>query len=74
MVFTLDNHYLTGGQGQMILAALAELDLPRPVRARALGLSQVPHSGQNEEVLRAHGLDAAALFDVFRRELCTVPT
>jgi transketolase len=56
LIVTIDNHFLTGGQGQMIAAALCGIAAPKLVR---LGLTGVPLSGSNEEVLQAHGLDAA---------------
>jgi transketolase len=60
-LFTLDNHYVTGGQGDMILRTLAEHGLGGRLRARRLGVTDVPACGQNDEVLRAHRLDAASL-------------
>jgi transketolase len=60
-LFTLDNHYVDGGQGQMLLARLAELGLPSSPRCGRLGVRTVPACGQNAEVLRAHGLDAAGI-------------
>jgi transketolase len=58
-VITLDNHYVTLGQGVMVGAAL----LRAGVRAefRSLGLTDVPVCGGNAEVLAHHGLDAAAI-------------
>ena len=68
-LFTLDNHYLHGGQGQMILAALAELP-GRPLpRTRRLGVTRIPLCGGNIEVLEAHGLDAAGIAEQVRRAL-----
>ncbi|MFZ0712156.1 MAG: transketolase C-terminal domain-containing protein [Terrimicrobiaceae bacterium] len=58
-VVTLDNHYISGGQGERIAAALAALRLP--VKWIPLGLNAIPHCGQNAEVLSAHGLDAASM-------------
>ena len=58
-VFTLDNHYIAGGQGEMIAARIAELGLP--ARVTRFGVEDVPVCGQNDEVLRAHGLDAESL-------------
>jgi transketolase len=60
-VFTLDNHYLSGGQGEMLAAALAELGLAAGRRVRRFGVRGIPACGQNDEVLRAHRLDAASL-------------
>ena len=60
-VFTLDNHFVSGGQGRMIGAAVAALGLDRPVKVHNFGLTDFPACGQNDEVLRAHGLDAESL-------------
>ena len=60
-VFTLDNHFVKGGQGRMIGAAVASLGLDVPVTVKNFGLTDFPACGQNDEVLRAHGLDAESL-------------
>ena len=70
-VFTLDNHYVVGGQGTMLLARLAELDIAPPAVSRRFGLAQVPESGGNVEVLAAHSLDSESLAAAMQRELCT---
>lgn len=62
-VFTLDNHLIDGGQGRMLAAVIAELGLPIPPAVRRFGPSDFPVCGQNPEVLKAHGLDAASLSD-----------
>jgi transketolase len=65
-VFTLDNHYITGGQGQMIAAALAGYDPGHDLRIRHFGVRDIPFCGRNDEVLRAHRLDAVSLSaDIF---------
>jgi transketolase len=58
-LFTLDNHYRAGGQGEMLCAAVAELG--RALRVRRFAVESIPLSGQNDEILKAHGLDADAL-------------
>jgi transketolase len=58
-VFTLDDHYREGGQGEMIAARMAEAGTPVPVTR--FGLDSLPLCGRNDEVLAAHGLDAATL-------------
>jgi transketolase len=58
---TVDNHYVSGGQGEGILAALAQLDGSAKPRALALGLTAVPPSGRNDEVLERVGLDGAGI-------------
>ena len=60
-VFTLDDHYVTGGQGDMVLSQLAQLDLETHPRARKLGVDRIPECGSNDDVLRAHGLDAEGI-------------
>ena len=56
-LFTVDNHYLEGGQGDAVLAAVARLGQ----QVERLGVDRVPVSGTNEEVLREHRLDAESL-------------
>ena len=62
-VFTLDNHYVWGGQGQFLASRIAQLDLESRPQVHNLGVTDIPVSGQNSEALRAHGLDAAGLVD-----------
>ena len=57
-VFTLDNHYVDGGAGEMLAARMAELGLLHGVELRRIGLTDIPVSAQNDEALRVHGLDA----------------
>jgi len=58
-VITLDNHYVHGGQGEMLAARIAELGLAVPVTR--LGVTELPECGTNDEVLKHHGLDADGL-------------
>jgi transketolase len=60
-VVTLDNHYVQGGQGDMIAAAVAELGLEPAVRVTRVGVRELPECGTNDEVLAYHGLDVAGL-------------
>jgi transketolase len=55
-VFSLDNHYLVGGQGDRIADALAGGAVAGKT-LRRIALQTVPVSGLNPEVLEAHGLD-----------------
>jgi len=60
-VFCVDNHYLTGGQGDAVASALAtQTDTPVGL-VRKLGVDRVPECGANDEVLRAHGLHAEGI-------------
>jgi len=61
LVITLDNHYVHGGQGQMLAAAVAELGLEPAPRVVRIGVTELPECGTNEEVLAHHGLDVAGL-------------
>ena len=59
LLVTLDDHYLDGGQGEKVMAALARAGVSVPTLN--LGLSAVPPSGQPGEVLERLGLDAAGI-------------
>jgi transketolase len=58
-LWVVDNHYVGGGQGSFVAAALA--GLPLAVRLHLVGIEEVPACGGNDEVLRHHRLDAASL-------------
>ena len=60
-IVTLDNHYLTGGQGEMLGAAVAGLGLEPAARVTSIGVTELPECGTNDEVLAYHGLDVAGL-------------
>lgn len=72
-VFTLDNHYITGGQGEMIGAALAEAGALNGTRFTRFGIRGLQACGTNDEVLLAHGLDAASLAARIRKALNSCP-
>jgi len=67
-VFTLDNHYTIGGQGDRIASALAGRGIA--AKLHQLGLLGVPPSGQNQEVLDAIGLSRDQIAAAIRMELC----
>ncbi|WP_441280334.1 transketolase family protein [Tardiphaga sp. 862_B3_N1_1] len=58
-VFSIDNHYVIGGQGDAIGRTLAALGAGIP--HTCIGLEEVPPSGTNPQVLARVGLDAASL-------------
>ncbi len=58
-VVTLDNHYVDGGQGQMLASRIAQLGLGTPVTS--IGVRELPVCGTNDEVLAHHRLDAAGV-------------
>ena len=58
-VFTLDNHYVECGQGQMLASRIAELGLA--VSVTRIGVRELPVCGTNDEVLAHHRLDVPGL-------------
>ena len=65
-IFSLDNHYLIGGQGDRIADAFASKALPKNTLYR-IGLDRIPTCGTNPEILTAHGFDVAALCGAVRQ-------
>ena len=72
-IITLDNHYVHGGQGEMLGAAIAELGLDPSTRVTRIGVTELPECGTNDEVLAHHGLDIPGLVKQFRAALDRVP-
>ena len=66
LAIALDDHYVRGGQGDMISAKLATLKLRQQCQVLRLGLRELPACGSNSEVLSAHKLDAASLVSAIR--------
>jgi len=60
-IFTLDNHYQIGGQGDRIASLLGELNLSSQIKLQKFGLDNIPQCGQNPEILKIHRLDADSL-------------
>ncbi len=67
LLVTLDDHYLEGGQGQKVLAALASTG--KSIKTLQLGMTTVPPSGQPGEVLERLGLDAKGIAASVRKAL-----
>ncbi len=65
-IVTLDNHYLHGGQGEMLAAAVASLGLEPAARVTRVGVTELPECGTNDEVLAHHGLDVAGIAKALR--------
>lgn len=65
-IVTLDNHYVKGGQGEMIAAAIAELGLEPSAGVTRIGVTELPECGTNDEVLAHHQLDVAGLLKSLR--------
>jgi transketolase len=58
-IITMDNHYVAGGQGEMIAARLAQLGIS--ARVKNLGIHDFPRCGQHDEVLAAYRLNTEHL-------------
>lgn len=56
-VFTLEDHYITGGLGDAVLDALNGSG----IRVEKLAVEAFPESGKPEDLLAKYGIDAAAL-------------
>lgn len=69
LIATLDDHYVHGGQGELLLATLAERGWPSGATALRLGVREVPVCGQNDEVLARHALDAGSIARAVRDAL-----
>ncbi len=61
-VVVLDNHWVRGGQGDAVRAAMPGHEV------EIIGVDRIPEFGGNEEVLRAHGLDTSSLRERLRRK------
>jgi transketolase len=72
-VVTLDNHYVHGGQGEMVAAAIAGLVLEPAARVTRTGVTELPQCGTNDEVLAYHRLDVPSLVQAFRGALSRAP-
>jgi transketolase len=62
----LDNHYTVGALFDRIAATLA-LAGPMGLTLHSAGVDRIPRCGTNDEVVRAHGLDAESLADLAKR-------
>lgn len=68
LVVTLDNHYVSGGQGQFLRSELCG-NLAPDVAVVSMGVEEIPACGRNAEVLEYHGLDAAGIVQRIRSAL-----
>jgi transketolase len=66
-IVCLDNHVTAGGQGEAVLHAFSDSAPEAAARTTLIGVDAVPACGTNDEVLRAHGLDAESLVERARQ-------
>lgn len=60
IIFTLDDHYIKGGQGEFLAAEILRT-FKKPPKIFSFGVEEIPACGRNDEVLKYHGLDAESL-------------
>jgi transketolase len=65
-IVTLDNHYVRGGQGDMLASAIAGLGMQPGPRVTRVGVTELPECGANDEVLAHHGLDVPGIVRALR--------
>ena len=65
---TLDDHYVSLGQGVQIASALARVSTSHP-KIISLGLTEIPACGHNGEVLSHHKLDYQSLAGSIEKEV-----
>jgi transketolase len=58
-VFSIDNHYSIGGQGDRIADAIASNSMD--VKLQKLALDKIPACGTNDEILAAHNFDVSSI-------------
>ena len=70
-LFTLDDHYESGGQGEMLLSNISQQDDKSdfPKIFSKIGIKEVPKCGSNEEVLKYHKLDSLNLAKRIRDQI-----
>ncbi|MFL5944082.1 MAG: transketolase [Gaiellaceae bacterium] len=64
-IVTVEDHYPEGGVGDAVLAALAESG--EQARVVKLAVTDMPHSGKGDELLRAFGIDAEGIAKAARQ-------
>jgi len=67
MIVTLDDHYVTLGQGMQIRSALAPYLQKQKVIS--LGIEEIPVCGHNEEVLKYHKLDFESIAERIQKAI-----
>jgi transketolase len=64
-VVVAEDHWPEGGVGEAVLSAIAQTG-SEPVEFRHLAVTKMPGSGKSEELMSAHGIDAAHIADAVR--------
>ncbi|MFN7995421.1 MAG: transketolase [Bryobacteraceae bacterium] len=65
LIITVEDHYVHGGLGDAVLAALAE----ERVSLHKLAVREIPHSGKSSELLDRYGISAGHIVETARTAL-----
>lgn len=60
-IFTLDNHFTKGGQGEFLISQISGLNLGKVFYSKMFGVTSIPECGLANEVLKHHKLDFESL-------------
>ena len=63
-IFIFDEHFRTGGFGDIFLSFVIENNLNVNKTFKKIALNDFPSCGQPEEVLKKHKIDAESLFSI----------
>ena len=70
-LFTLDDHYESGGQGEMLLSNISQQpdksDFPKILLK--IGINEIPKCGSNEEVLSYHKVDSLSIMKIIKETI-----
>lgn len=69
LILTLDDHLIEKGQGEFLASRFAQKETALPNEIVSLGLEEIPACGQNDEVLKYHGLDAESIAKKIKESL-----
>lgn len=69
LLVTIDDHFVSGGHGEKIVAALARSGGANSLRVLQLGIREIPPCGRNDEVLAALCLDAKGISEAVQNAL-----
>ncbi|MBM31889.1 MAG: transketolase [Chloroflexi bacterium] len=70
-IFTLDDHYESGGQGEMLLSNISQQNDKSnfPKTYFKIGINEVPKCGSNEEVLSYHKIDSLSILKTIKETI-----
>jgi len=64
-IITVEDHYIQGGIGEAVAAALANTGM----QITSLAITQLPQSGTTQDLLNAYGISARHIVDAVKREV-----